>query len=57
MKGQPLPVLMAVESTEVRSESALKQVEADGADYEEMLALEKNVQFIIAQKLAKGRPR
>lgn len=47
--------LSEVESAQARAEAALKEAEAEGVDYEQLEALEKNVQFLIAQKLAKGR--
>ena len=47
--------LSEVESAQARAEEALKQAEEEGVDYEQLLALEKSVQFLIAQKLAKGR--
>lgn len=47
--------LSEVESAQARAEEALKAAEAEGVDYEQLQALEKSVQFLIAQKLAKGR--
>ena len=47
--------LSEVESAQARAEEALKQAEEEGVDYEQLEALEKSVQFLIAQKLAKGR--
>lgn len=47
--------LSAVESAQASAEAALKEAEAEGVDYEQLLALEKSVQFLVAQKLAKGR--
>jgi F-type H+-transporting ATPase subunit epsilon len=46
-----------VESAQVRALEALKQAEAEGVDYDQLEQLEKNVQFLIAQKLTKGRRR
>ncbi len=47
--------LSEVESAQARAEEALKQAEEEGVDYEQLERLEKNVQDLIAQKLAKGR--
>ncbi len=47
--------LSEVESAQARAEEALKQAEEEGVDYEQLERLEKNVQYLIAQKLAKGR--
>ncbi len=47
--------LSEVESAQASAEAALKEAEAEGVDYEQLEALEKSVQFLIAQKLAKGR--
>ncbi|MGB0335159.1 MAG: ATP synthase F1 subunit epsilon [Opitutales bacterium] len=47
--------LSEVESAQARAEEALKQAEEEGIDYEQLERLEKNVQYLIAQKLAKGR--
>jgi F-type H+-transporting ATPase subunit epsilon len=47
--------LSEVESAQTRAEEALKQAEEEGIDYEQLERLEKNVQYLIAQKLAKGR--
>lgn len=47
--------LSEVESAQARAEAALKEAEEEGVDYEQLEALEKSVQFLIAQKLAKGR--
>lgn len=47
--------LSAVASAQASAEAALKEAEAEGVDYEQLLALEKSVQFLVAQKLAKGR--
>ncbi|HBR92579.1 ATP synthase F1 subunit epsilon [Coraliomargarita sp. SDUM461003] len=49
--------LNEVESAQARAVEALKQAEAEGVDYDQLEQLEKNVQFLIAQKLAKGRRR
>lgn len=47
--------LSEVESAQARALEALKQAEAEGVDYDQLEQLEKNVQYLIAQKLAKGR--
>lgn len=47
--------LAAVESAQARAEQALK--DAEGLDPFELERLENNVQFLLAQKLAKGRRR
>jgi len=49
--------LAAVEAAQARAEAALKDAEADGIDPFELEQLEKSVQFLIAQKLTKGRRR
>ncbi|MFP4069574.1 MAG: ATP synthase F1 subunit epsilon [Opitutales bacterium] len=49
--------LSEVESAQARAEEALRQAEAEGIDHDQLERLEKNVQFLIAQKLAKGRRR
>ncbi|MGB0257042.1 MAG: ATP synthase F1 subunit epsilon [Coraliomargarita sp.] len=49
--------LSEVESAQARAEEALKQAEAEGVDPEEVERLESSVQYLIAQKLAKGRRR
>ncbi|MFO8027305.1 MAG: ATP synthase F1 subunit epsilon [Opitutales bacterium] len=49
--------LAEVESAQARAEQALREAEAEGIDHDEMERLEKNVQFLIAQKLSKGRRR
>ena len=49
--------LSEVESAQARALEALKQAEAEGVDPEEVERLESNVQYLIAQKLAKGRRR
>ncbi len=47
--------LSEVESAQARAEQALKDAEVEGSDPFEIEQLEKSVQFLIAQKLAKGR--
>lgn len=47
--------LSEVGSAQARAQEALKQAEEEGVDYEQLERLEKNVQYLIAQKLAKGR--
>lgn len=47
--------LSEVESAQARAEEALRQAAEEGLDYDEMQNLENNVQFLIAQKLTKGR--
>ncbi|WP_269524106.1 ATP synthase F1 subunit epsilon [Coraliomargarita parva] len=47
--------LSEVESAQSRAEAALREAEAEGIDHDQLERLEKNVQFLIAQKLAKGR--
>ncbi len=47
--------LAALESAQARAEQALK--DAEGLDPYELERLENNVQFLLAQKLAKGRRR
>lgn len=49
--------LAAVEAAQARAEAALKNAETDGIDPFELEQLEKSVQFLIAQKLTKGRRR
>jgi F-type H+-transporting ATPase subunit epsilon len=49
--------LGAVELAQVKAQEALRAAEEEGVDYEQLEALEKSVQFLIAQKLAKGRRR
>ncbi|MFW6217810.1 MAG: ATP synthase F1 subunit epsilon [Verrucomicrobiota bacterium] len=49
--------LSEVESAQARAEEALRQAEAEGIDHDQLERLEKNVQFLIAQTLAKGRRR
>ncbi|MFP4157378.1 MAG: ATP synthase F1 subunit epsilon [Opitutales bacterium] len=47
--------LSEVEAAQTRAEKALR--ESDGLDPFELERLEKNVQFLLAQKMAKGRRR
>jgi F-type H+-transporting ATPase subunit epsilon len=49
--------LSEVESAQQRAEEALRLAEAEGHDPSEVERLESNIQFLIAQKLAKGRRR
>lgn len=49
--------LSAVEAAQASAEQALKEAEAEGIDPFELERLEKSVQFLIAQKLSKGRRR
>lgn len=49
--------LSEVESAQAKAQEALRIAEEEGVDYDQLEALEKNVQFLIAQKLAKGRRR
>lgn len=49
--------LSEVESAQARALEALKQAEAEGHDPDEVEQLEGKVQYLIAQKLAKGRRR
>ena len=49
--------LSAVESAQARAEEALRAAEAEGLDPSEVDRLQSSVQFLIAQKLAKGRRR
>ena len=49
--------LSEVESAQARAEEALRTAEAEGIDPSEVDRLESNIQFLIAQKLAKGRRR
>ena len=49
--------LSELEAAQSRAEQALKDAEAEGIDPFELERLEKNVQFLLAQKLAKGRRR
>ena len=45
------------EAAQSRAEEALAEANAEGLDPFELERLEKNVQFLIAQKMAKGRRR
>jgi len=47
--------LSEVESAQAKALEALAQAEAEGIDHDQLEGLEKNVRFLIAQKLAKGR--
>jgi F-type H+-transporting ATPase subunit epsilon len=47
--------LSEVESAQQRAEEALRQAAEEGLDYDEMQQLENRVQYLIAQKLSKGR--
>jgi F-type H+-transporting ATPase subunit epsilon len=49
--------LSEVESAQARAEEALSIAAAEGHDPSEVDRLESNIQFLIAQKLAKGRRR
>jgi len=49
--------LSEVESAQSRAEEALRKAEAEGLDPAEVDRLENNIQFLVAQKLAKGRRR
>lgn len=49
--------LSEVESAQARAEEALRTAAAEGIDPSEVDRLESNIQFLIAQKLAKGRRR
>ena len=49
--------LSEVESAQARAEEALRIAAAEGHDASEVDRLESNIQFLIAQKLAKGRRR
>jgi F-type H+-transporting ATPase subunit epsilon len=49
--------LSEVESAQARAEEALRIAAAEGNDPSEVDRLESNIQFLIAQKLAKGRRR
>lgn len=49
--------LSEVESAQARAEEALQQAQAEGTDPAEVERLETSVQYLIAQKLAKGRRR
>jgi len=49
--------LSEVESAQERAEEALRIAAAEGHDPSEIDRLEDNIQFLVAQKLAKGRRR
>jgi F-type H+-transporting ATPase subunit epsilon len=49
--------LSEVEAAQSRAEEALAEADAEGLDPFELERLEKNVQFLLAQKMAKGRRR
>jgi F-type H+-transporting ATPase subunit epsilon len=49
--------LSEVETAQARAQEALRVAEAEGADPAEVDRLESSVQFLIAQRLAKGRRR
>ena len=49
--------LSEVESAQIRAAEALQKAEAEGADPAEVERLNTSVQYLIAQKLAKGRRR
>ena len=49
--------LSEVESAQARAEEALRTAAAEGIDPSEVDRLESNIQFLIAQKLAKGHRR
>ena len=49
--------LSEVESAQVRAEEALRIAQAEGHDVAEVENLESSIQFLIAQKLSKGRRR
>ena len=49
--------LSEVESAQARAIEALRVAEAEGADPSEVDRLESSVQFLIAQKISKGRRR
>ena len=49
--------LADVESAQARAEEALRIAAAEGHDPDEVEKLESNIQFLIAQKLSKGRRR
>jgi len=49
--------LSAVESAQARAEEALTIAAAEGHDPSEVDRLESSIQFLITQKLAKGRRR
>jgi F-type H+-transporting ATPase subunit epsilon len=49
--------LAEVEAAQSKAQEALARAEAEGVDYEQLQQLEHNVQYLIAQKLSKGRRR
>jgi F-type H+-transporting ATPase subunit epsilon len=49
--------LNAVESAQAQALEALAQAEKEGFDPDELERLERNVQFLVAQRLSKGRRR
>ncbi|CAA6690368.1 MULTISPECIES: ATP synthase F1 subunit epsilon [unclassified Lentimonas] len=49
--------LADVESAQARAEEALRVAATEGHDPDEVEKLESNIQFLIAQKLSKGRRR
>lgn len=49
--------LSEVESAQARAEEALQQAQAEGVDPTEVDHLENNIQYLVAQRLAKGRRR
>jgi hypothetical protein len=49
--------LAEVESAQARAEEALRVAAAEGHDPSEVDRLADNIQFLLAQKLAKGRRR
>ena len=49
--------LSEVESAQARAEEALRIAQAEGHDVAEVENLESSIQFLIAQKLSKGRRR
>ena len=49
--------LSEVESAQARAEEALRVAAAEGHDPSEVERLESNIQFLVAQRLAKGRRR
>jgi len=49
--------LSEVEAAQSRAEEALRKAASEGLDPSEVDRLENNIQFLVAQKLAKGRRR
>ena len=49
--------LSEVESAQARAEEALRIAQAEGHDVSEVENLESSIQFLIAQKISKGRRR